>query len=137
MYINDELVDENPFTINVNGDFTTTESLIGQQNLNLTAPITSSSSNDLSRNSTYSNSDSMILKTCSWQSNASQSAIFCSKTKQPFHFVVNYKNLQNLCVYDPFNSSISFKLGEDDYDNGSVIIIPERQGKFEKFKNFF
>jgi hypothetical protein len=101
-----------------------------------------------------STSDSQVLS----QNNICLAAlghgtILCARKDHQFHFVINDKNIQGLCVYgkqlglyfglfllflhlnavsilllDPLNDPLPFKLGQDDHENGAVILSPKLEG---------
>lgn len=39
-----------------------------------------------------------------------------------------------LIFQDPFNEPVSFKLEEDDHENGSIILVPKLEGKVKNLK---
>ena len=115
LYLNDELVDDNPFLIYVNGDSYISNCLSGV--FSNASPFksysnprfTSSSSNDFgtsfSGQSCMSTSDSQIMSSNSAHIPIGHGTILSSKINEPFHFVVNDQNIQGLCVYGkPFGS---------------------------------
>lgn len=122
LYINDDLVDDNPFYIYVNGESQVSNSLSTvfspftkfKSSLNNVSTINSQSSNEL--NASNSNSRSQIDSTSttnslSTQPNISNGSIMCAKKNAPFHFVIHNKNLQGLCVYGILNlKPIFFKI---------------------------
>ncbi|CAF0722221.1 unnamed protein product, partial [Brachionus calyciflorus] len=142
LYIDDDLVDDNPFFVYVNGEtlaintlssvfspFTTFKTSLNNISM-FNSPT--SSSNDLG-NASNCNSRSQLdststSNTITSQPSIARGSIICAKKNEPFHFVIHNRNLQGLCVYDPLNESVSFKLIEDDHENGSIIIIPKLEG---------
>ena len=111
LYINKQLVDDNPFLIYVNGDTYSTNSLSGvfsanpmksSSGINGSGRWNSSSSNDFggsfSGQSIGSNSDSQIMPYNTCQAAIGHGTILYSKTNMEFHFVINDKNIQSLCV---------------------------------------
>lgn len=117
LYINGELVDDNPFYIYVNGDTYTSNSVSSifpspfpnfKRSMNNIANYryNSSSSNDFgtsfSGQSLISNSDSQIISNNYCQAAVGHGAILCCKRNTQFHFVINDKNIQGLCVYGAF-----------------------------------
>jgi hypothetical protein len=117
LYINEILVDDNPFLIFVNGDTYATNSLsYSASNPNMIKMGLNNSKNILGRNqssSSYelstsnsnsklsglSSSDSQILATNYCQAAIGHGTILCAKKEAEFHFVINDKNIKCLCVY--------------------------------------
>ena len=133
-YIGDELVDDNPFVIYVNGDtYTTTHSLYGifgagstkassggvELNSNTTGCVkgfwnsNKSGSCSPSLMSQHSNTDSQTTSTtgnlngagggsggggAANQAAIGHGTILCCKKNSEFHFVINNRNIQGLCV---------------------------------------
>ena len=118
-YINNELVDDNPFLIFVNGDTYTANSLYGVLSSLPTKSSTafsgrgpwnsSTSGSHIEMGGTFSpssfmsqnsNSDSQMTN---MNGNICQAAIghgtiLCCKKNSEFHFVINNRNIQGLCV---------------------------------------
>ena len=130
-YIGDELVDDNPFLIYVNGDtFTTAHSLYGMFGAGSTkasigggAELSSNTSGCVkgfwnsnksgscspSLMSQHSNTDSQFTTTTgnlnggggvggANQASIGHGTILCCKKNSEFHFVINNRNIQGLCV---------------------------------------
>jgi hypothetical protein len=100
LYLNDELVDEKPFYINVQtNDF----EILSQPNL-----LTSKSSltQDNMQMVEKSASERSLLSTDSHLDSVAPlinyDVIRCSKTNQLFYYVLNDQNIQGLCVYGIF-----------------------------------
>ena len=103
LYINDDLVDGKPFIVYVNGEsevanalsnvlfpFTTFKNSL-KNNINM---LDSHSSHDSNTRSLDESTNSLIS-----QPNVAQGSTMCAKKNTPFHFVIQSKNLQGLCVY--------------------------------------
>lgn len=110
LYIDNDLVDDSPFYVYVNGESQVSNSLSTlfspfttfKTSLNNMSMFNSQSSNEL--NASNSNSRSQIDSTSTTislttQPNIAHGSIICAKKNAPFHFVIQNKNLQGLCVY--------------------------------------
>ena len=120
LYINEILVDDNPFLIFVNGDtyppsslsspFSSNQNMVkvGLNNSRNFLGRSSSSyelstSNSNSRLSGLSTSDSQIISSNYCQAALGHGTILCAKKDAEFHFVINDKNIKCLCVYGKAN----------------------------------
>jgi len=132
-YVNETLVDDNPFLVYVNGD-SSAKNLLPEGGFLLTTPsyqnlTPSNDSQDLSCCGSSSSDSQVFLRGCFSQPSVSYSAIFCCKLGRSFHFVLNEANIQGLCVYDPLNRLIPYTVGQDTHGNKSLIIEPTAEGK--------
>lgn len=97
-YIEDRLVDDNPFLVYINGD-SSAKNLLPEGGFMLTTPSyqnlpTSESFNDQSSSSSDSTIFLRVLHPC-----VTYNGIFCCKLGEMFHFVSRDSNIQGLCVY--------------------------------------
>ena len=103
-FVNDNLVDDNPFLVYVNGD-SKAKNLLPEGGFLLTSnsyqsfcPMVMNDSFH-EQMSTSSSSDSQVLLRGCFQPSVTYTAIFCSKLNEMFHFVMKQENIQGLNVY--------------------------------------
>lgn len=119
VYVNNtHLINEKPFQIYIHADEYLTVSpqsrMISKTSL---LSSSSSSSNKIDCGATLINYDS----------------IRCIKTHHTYTYVINndQDQIQGLCVYDPFNEIVQFKINKDLYGNASVSFVPTQQGTYK------
>ncbi len=105
LYVDKVLFNERPFTVFISGDTTTISS---NSAANSSSFYVKSSSNNLSFSSSNElatsfsgnslTSDSLLNNVCNIV-NIGHNKILCSKTGEPFHYVLSNKNIQGLSVY--------------------------------------
>ena len=108
-YVNENLVDDNPFLVYVNGD-STAKNLLPEGGFLLSTPSyqrlsTLQLNESLHEQMSVSSSDSQIFLRGCFQTSFTYNGIFCSKLDKMFQFVINEVNIQGLCVY---GKSINF-----------------------------
>lgn len=101
-FVNDNLVDDNPFLVYINGDSKAKDLLpeggflLSASSYQIFCPIVM---NDSFLEPMSSSSDSQVLLRGCSQPSVTYTAIFCSKLNEMFHFVMNQANIQGLNIY--------------------------------------